>query len=127
MQVPLVHKMLGSDSCIGIITADEDSLTEDHLEAVGIDSSIQLVITGVQDTESFSQVRDNPEAELNVEKFRSEVVDVASHLIKQKENIKAIVLECTDLPPFSEDIREMSGLPVFDIVTLTNWIYGTIS
>ena len=128
LQVPIAYRMLGRDKCVGIITADKDSLTGKHLQAVGIDSSIPVSIAGVEDTESFSNVRENPKSDLDVKKFRSEVVEVARQLIeKEKGNVGAIVMECTDLPSFSGDINEMSGLPVFDIVTLTNWVYASIS
>lgn len=41
-------------------------------------------------------------------------------------DIGAIVLECTDLPPFSAAIRRATGLPVFDIVTMTTWVVDSI-
>jgi len=38
----------------------------------------------------------------------------------------AFVLECTDLPPFSDAVRKATGYPVFDFVTLTNFVYQGI-
>jgi Asp/Glu/hydantoin racemase len=38
----------------------------------------------------------------------------------------ALVIECTDLPPFAHLIQEKIRVPVFDIVTLTNMIYETL-
>ncbi len=38
--------------------------------------------------------------------------------------IGAIVLECTNMPPYAKAIQEAVELPVFDIVTLTNWVYS---
>lgn len=126
LQVPPAKRMMGEDGKVGIITADEGSLSEDHLRAVGIDPS-NVSIIGVQDTESFSKVREDPTADLDVEKFRREVVGKAEELVQREEkNIGAIVIECTDLPSFSSDIREKTGLPVYDIVTLTNWIYSIL-
>jgi hypothetical protein len=30
------------------------------------------------------------------------------------------------MPPFAADVREATGLPVFDIVTLVNFVYHSL-
>jgi Asp/Glu/hydantoin racemase len=39
----------------------------------------------------------------------------------------ALVIECTDLVPFAHKIQARLGLPVFDIVTLTNMVYRSLT
>ena len=39
-------------------------------------------------------------------------------------DIGAIVLECTNMPPYSEAIQEAIKLPVFDVVTMVNYAYS---
>ena len=34
----------------------------------------------------------------------------------------AIVLECTNMPPYAKAIHEATGLPVYDITTLANYV-----
>jgi hypothetical protein len=46
--------------------------------------------------------------------------------VKENPKIGAFVLECTDLPPFAQRIREVTGKPVFDFVTLVNYINSAI-
>jgi hypothetical protein len=41
--------------------------------------------------------------------------------------IRAFVLECTDLPPFSKAIRQYTRLPVFDFITLTNFVHAGLA
>ena len=43
--------------------------------------------------------------------------------MKREKKIGAIVLECTNMPPFAEYIQKEAGVPVFDIVSLTNMVY----
>jgi hypothetical protein len=38
--------------------------------------------------------------------------------------IGAIVSECANLPPYSAAIRHSFGLPVYDIVSLVDWLYA---
>ena len=69
----------------------------------------------------------DPHATVNVAKFEKQVLSVVEDMIDCNPTIGAIVLECTDLPPFSAAIRKLSGLPVFDIVTLADMIFEAIA
>lgn len=126
MQVPMVYNMLKQGQQIGIITADKKYLTRAHLEAAGIASSIPVCIAGMEDTEEFSKARTDPEARVDPGKFIQEIGDVAKKLATENQNLGAIVLECTDLPPAAAAIRKIVGLPVFDIVTLMNMVYESV-
>ena len=124
MQVPLVYRMLKSDQKVGIITADSRSLTRKHLAAVGAD----LVPTGIVGTEDedFSKVLIGNELTLDVDKARNSLITVARKLISQHPEVGAIVLECTNMPPYAKSIQEEVKLPVFDIYTLTNMVYSAV-
>jgi Asp/Glu/hydantoin racemase len=58
------------------------------------------------------------------ETLRSEVLDVAKRFVSDHPEIGALVLECTNLAPFSADISEVVGLPVYDTVSLVNWFHA---
>jgi len=125
MQVPLVYKMLGNGHKVGIITADSDSLSQKHLTAAGIDPSIPLAIAGMQDQKEFSRLLGN-ESELEPDKIEAEIVNVAKKLASENPDMGAFVLECANLPPYSSAIQRATGLPVFDLVTLTNYVYMAV-
>jgi hypothetical protein len=36
------------------------------------------------------------------------------------------VLECTNLTPYSRDIGRLTGLPVFDMVSLLHWFHRSL-
>ncbi|MBT4092075.1 MAG: aspartate/glutamate racemase family protein [Deltaproteobacteria bacterium] len=127
MQVPLVSLMLQKDQVIGIITADQESLSEDHLRAVGITDDHYPIVIGIEHTEEFSKICRDAHAVLDQEKFINEVVEVARELTRLHPNTGAIVLECTDLPPCADEIRASLKIPVFDIVTLTNMVYKAVT
>jgi Asp/Glu/hydantoin racemase len=40
--------------------------------------------------------------------------------------IGAIVLECTNMPPYRADIQTATGLPVFDITTLVRMVHEAV-
>jgi hypothetical protein len=127
LQVPMVHQMLKWDQKVGVLTADKDHLTKKHFESVGIMDERVICVEGIENTGEFSKIRHDIHAFLDTDKFRREVLQVTNQLITDHPEIGAIVLECTDLPPFAAEIRKTSGLPVFDIVTLAHFVYESIA
>ncbi|MFC1913293.1 aspartate/glutamate racemase family protein [Chloroflexota bacterium] len=124
IQVPLVYRMLKSNQKVGIITADSSSLSKKHLACVGADS-IPTAIIGTEE-EEFSKVFVGNEPALDVEGARNTLVNTARRLISKHPEVGAIVLECTNMPPYAKSIQEEVNLPVFDIYTLTNMVYSTL-
>jgi len=58
------------------------------------------------------------------EPMRTEVLEAAERLLRTYPEVGAIVLECANMTPFSADIAERFGVPVFDGVTLINWFHA---
>lgn len=53
----------------------------------------------------------------------SEVVGAAQELVKNHPKVRAIVLECTNMPPFSSLVEKATGRKVWDVLTLGKWLY----
>jgi len=64
---------------------------------------------------------------LDVDAAREEHVRVARRLVAEHSDIGAIVLECTNMPPYAADIQRETGLPVFDIVSLVTMVHGALA
>ena len=125
MQVPMVHAMLKPEQKVGIITIHSKSLSQKHLSAVGVEN-IPHVIVGTEGEEEFSRVLLDDKLVLDVEKSKDELVKVAEEMIFNYPDVGAIVLECTNMPPYAADIQEEIGLPVFDIYTLVTMVYQAV-
>lgn len=126
LQVPLVRKIVGAGGDVCVITAKKAALKDEHLAAAGIQRSDNLHIRGLEDRPQWSRIFTNPDEDLDVEAVRREVVEAAQDERRRHPKIRAYVLECTDLPPFASEIRARTGLPVFDFITLVNYIHSTI-
>ena len=60
------------------------------------------------------------------ETLRREVIEVATSAVKADPNIGALVLECTNLTPYSADLRRACGVPIFDVVNLIHWFHRSL-
>ena len=123
----LVARMLPAGRQVGILTVEASSLTPQHLAAVGIDEGIPLVIMGLEGEEEFTRVLLGNEEELDVTKATEEHVRVARRLVADHPDVGALVLECTNMPPYAKSIQQAVGLPVFDIVLLTRMVHAALA
>jgi hypothetical protein len=124
--VPLVHRMLGPRRRVGIMTVDATSLGPEHLAGAGIASDIPIAVAGLETEKEFTRVLLDNELVLDVDRARAEQVAVARRLVAEHPDIGAIVLECTNMPPYTGDIQRETGLPVFDIVSLVTMVHGAL-
>lgn len=126
LQVHMAHAVIRRDQKIGIITARRPSLTDAHLAGVDI-GKYPLAIVGMEDAQEFSAVFIDGAPTLDVSKCRREMQLAAKHLVEKHPDVGAIVLECTNMPPYAHTIRRVTGLPVFDAVTMVNHAYSVLT
>lgn len=125
MQIPMVYRMLKKNQKVGVLTVNSATLTADLFKKVGAEN-IPVAIKGLENEEEFTHVMlDNP-LELDVDKARDENVRVAKELVQENPDVGALVLECTNMPPYAKEIQEAIDLPVFDIFTLTDMVYNSL-
>lgn len=126
IQVPLAHAMLPPGQKVGVLTADASNLTDRHFAAVGADA-VPIVVGGMEKSTEFREVilearREN----MDIAKLGGEVVDEAVRLVAENKDIGALVLECTDMPPFAAEIQERLRLPIFDLTTLATMVHEVV-
>jgi len=126
LQVHMARTLIRSDQKVGVITARRASLTDAHLAGVGI-QGCPLAIVGMEDAEEFSSVFIGGQEILDESQCRREMQAAAKRLIHTHPDVGAIVLECTNMPPYADTVRQITELPVFDAVTLVNYAYNVVS
>jgi len=126
LQVPFISRMLRRGEKVGIICADRAGLRKEHFINVGIDETIPVEVVGMQDEKEFKEAILLERGTLNPFQIESEVIAVVERLVRDHPPIGAILLECSDLPPYSAAVQGATGLPVFDFVTMINFVYSGI-
>ena len=125
LQVHLARAILKPGQKVGVLTARQKSLTPGHLAGVGIQPD-DLVIQGLDQAEEFTSVFIENNTSLDEARCRREVCDTALDLTGRHPGIGALVLECTNLPPYSDDIRKLCKVPVFDALTLISFMRASL-
>ena len=123
LQVPIMGRGLRADQKVGIICATEKSLTSSLLKQCGVENASKVVIVGAleQGTPEFSNILDCT-GQFNSAKIEKEIVDIAINLVKQHPEVGAILLECSDMPPYAWAVQNAVRLPVFDFISMINWV-----
>lgn len=125
LQLPLIRIMHGENARIGILTASKKALSPQHLESchVAWDS---VSVEGMEGNPEFWEtIIEGKRFDFDVPKLEREVVGTALRFI-ENDKLDALLLECTDLPPFARQIQEQSNVPVYDINSLMKLVYSTI-
>jgi Asp/Glu/hydantoin racemase len=125
--VPLVHRLLPAGRRVGILTVSGATLGNEHLDAAGITPDIPIAVAGLESEKEFTRVLLGDELTLDVELAREEHVRVARRLCAAHPDVGALVLECTNMPPYTGDLQRETGLPVFDIVSLVTLVHGSLT
>lgn len=124
LQAPMVARMLPRGKRPAILTFSKESLTARHLEGVGADPATPIF--GMPPGSEFQRSIRAGDTSVSIETLRGEVLEVAESAVASDPSIGALVLECTNLTPYSADLRKRVGLPVFDMVSLIHWFHRSL-
>ncbi|MCG8615149.1 MAG: aspartate/glutamate racemase family protein, partial [Desulfobacterales bacterium] len=124
LQLPFISRMLRPGEKIGIVTANSDTLTPRHLEIATNGVDIPMAVTGMQNQPGFYDAIHAEKGYLDFDQVEAEVVKVTGEMIEENPDIRAILFECTDLPPYAAAVYQAFGLPVYDFSTMINYVYS---
>lgn len=123
--VPLIARMLHAKQRVGVVTADSRYITPRHFDGVGVDPE-WVRLAGTEGCPEFERVVFRDHHELDVARMQEEVVGVATKLVAQHPEVRAILLECSLFPPFAKAVQEATHLPVFDFTTLVTMVHSSL-
>ena len=123
MQVPWVQATLPAGKRVGVVTISAGTLTRAHLEAAG--APADTPIAGTENGREFFRVLITAEKDdMDVAAAARDVVDAGKALLARHPDVGAIVLECTNMPPYAGALQAETGLPVYDIYSMISWFHA---
>lgn len=100
----------------GVVTVDAGSLSPADLAAAG--ARVDTPVEGLDPASAFARTLLEDRPTLDVDAARAATVEAALRLLDRHPEVGAIVLECTNMPPYARDVAAATGRPVHDITTL---------
>ncbi|HEX3349348.1 MAG TPA: aspartate/glutamate racemase family protein, partial [Acetobacteraceae bacterium] len=123
LQVPWVQAMLPPGQRVGVITICKGSLTPRHLAAAGV--PLDTPIVGTEGGREFFRVLILAEKQdLDIALAERDIIDAGRALIDAHPEVGAIVLECTNMPPYAAALHRAVRRPVYDIYSLVTWLHA---
>jgi len=126
LQIPFISSIQGPNRKVGVITADSRGLDEPLLAAVGVESTASLGVRGREDQPGFSEAVIEEKGALDSGRIEKEAVSVARKMVEDEPEVGALLLECSCLPPYGRAIQKAVSLPVFDYITMINYVHSAL-
>jgi hypothetical protein len=115
--------MLPPGKRVGIVTVSASSLSPKHLAAAGV--PLDTPIAGTENGREFFRVLVNAETpDMDIAAAEADVLEAGETLVADHPDLGAIVLECTNMPPYAAALSRRVGLPVYDIYSLVTWFHA---
>ncbi|GAB6280399.1 MAG: aspartate/glutamate racemase family protein [Thermovirga sp.] len=126
LQLAFIAKIIPEKGKIGIITANAGSLTDSILEAVGVSDRSKLILKGLEGKDNFRKAVFEEAGYLDSELVEAEVIEAAGELMVDHPETSSILLECSLLPPYSSTVSSVTGLPVFDYISMIDYVHSAV-
>lgn len=116
--VPLVSSsllqlpaLLQGGGRVGVLTISAQQLSRDYLLAAGVAAERlqDVVVQGVDPRGEFACAILGNRPRMDFGRARQDVVEAAIALKARAPDLRDVVLECTNLPPYAQAIREATG------------------
>ena len=127
LQLGMATSMVGAHHRVGVIAANSAAVTPELFARVGFKQSDRVVVQGLEGFEHFREVILDEVGVMDPDRFAEDVLDGARALIAGAPDVGAILLECSDLPPYAAAIGELTGLPVFDWASFIDHIHRALT
>ncbi|MEH6725275.1 MAG: aspartate/glutamate racemase family protein, partial [Hyphomicrobiales bacterium] len=99
-----------------ILTISANNLTGAHLHAAGCPADTPIGAPG-PNSHFCTRILDNCET-MDKATARQDVIAAATELIRGHSNIGALILECTNMPPYASDLAQLFNIPILSLPAL---------
>lgn len=125
IMLPMISHMIGNKKIL-VLTANSDTLTKRHIESVcGNIDNVNMDIIGTQGKPTFTHFTVQNWNSVDLYECEKDILETIEDAMKTEE-YGAILFECTNMPPYSDIVREKFKLPVFDFVSLMNFVHMSV-
>ena len=125
VQLPWIRILLKPGQKIGVMSANATAISNKILTSCGITKTDDIVYADLRHGENFHSIMEDL-GRFDNTGVRNDVVNAAVKMVTENPDIGAILLECSDMPPYAWEIQAATKRPVFDFITLINWLENAV-
>jgi maleate cis-trans isomerase len=115
----LLHlpELLARQQRVGVLTISASRLTQEYLLAAGVEQArlADVVVQGVDPAGEFASAILGNRDSMDLARAGADVVAAAAALKARAPQLRSVVLECTNMPPYARGVEEATGLQVFSL------------
>ena len=128
LQLPTIIQAYAPHEQIAIFTANGESLTKmwkliHDLSNVDVHDE-RLVVVGCENVDGFEAVALGQKVDTHY--VQPHIVSKALETLEAHPRVQCILMECTELPPYSDAVRKHTRLPVFDSITCADFFMSSM-
>jgi hypothetical protein len=115
LQLP---RLLDADRQVGVLTISAQHLGREHLLAAGVtpERLDDVIVQGVDPSGEFASAILGNRETMDLRQARADVVAAALALKARAPGLRAVVLECTNMPPYASAIAEATGFRMHSLL-----------
>lgn len=113
----LLPGLLADQAQVGVLTISASALGDEHLRSAGVprDRVKDVLVQGVDPKGEFATAILGNLAQLDLQRACADVVAAAVALKARAPQLRTVVLECTNMPPYAQQVRDTTGLQVLSL------------
>ena len=122
--LPFVLASVARSARVGVIAAVSTNVDDRQLALAGVTEPERqrLVIAGMEQQPAFRSAILEESGALDTEAVAREATTVAQELVARAPDVRALLFDCSDLPPYAEAVQAGTGRPVFDFITMIDHV-----
>ena len=116
----LLPRLLAEQPQVGVLTISAGKLGSEHLRCAGVprERVKDVLVQGVDPQGEFAQAILNNRAQMDLAQAAADVVAAARALQARAPQLRTVVLECTNMPPYRAQIEAATGWQVLSLYDL---------
>jgi hypothetical protein len=110
--------LLRQEAQVGVLTIHAGVLGEEHIRSAGVprDRVADVIVQGVDRQGEFASAILGNKPQMDLARAEADVVAAALALQARAPQLRTVVLECTNMPPYAAAIRAATGWQVLGLL-----------
>ena len=115
LQLP---RLLQDEQQVGVLTISAQHLGQEHLRAAGVEVGRlgDVIVQGVAPEGEFAGAILGNRETMDMERAQADVVAAALALKERAPHLRSVVLECTNMPPYAQAVRQATGFKPYSLL-----------